>query len=261
MGEVCKVGVKVPPFWREDPEVWFRQVECQFVTAGITTDSTKYNIIVGQLEMEYAKVVRDIITNPPATDMYEKLRSELIRRLSFSPEQKTLQLIQHEELGDRKPSQFLRHLQSLAGPDITCDFIRTIWSSRLPTSLQTIVASQPKMALQEVADLADRVHDIVQPGRIVASTSASHYMPRNTPGTSLEGKVEELAAMVEALYKGQINSRNTRDRYRTRSNSRNRQRSRSRERPENHPYCWYHFTFGNKANKCSQPCSYQSEKF
>lgn len=260
-GEVSKVGVKMPPFWRDDPEVWFCQVECQFALAGITSDITKFNTIVGQLDSDYAVLVKDLIKNPPATGKYAKLRQEIIRRLSFSPEKKTLQLIQHEELGDRKPSQFLLHLQSLAGPDVPSDFIRTIWTSRLPTNVQAIVASQPKMGIEDLAELADRVHDIVQPGMSVASTSrAPVYAPPNA-GMSLEGKIAQLTVMVEALYRQQNEYQsNHQGRRPDRSNSNNRQRSRSRsrsrQRPENHPHCWYHYTFGNKANKCSQPCTF-----
>lgn len=260
--EVSKVAVRVPPFWRDDPELWFQQVEYQFVLAGITTDVTKFNVVAGQLENEYAKVVKDVVMNPPAQGKYDKLKAELIRRLSFSTEQKTLQLIQHEELGDRKPSQFLRHLQSLAGSDVPSDFIRTIWTSRLPANIQVIAASQPRMPLEEVAELADRVHDIVRPGLHVAYASAvPPYAPQRTSGTSLESKVTELTRMVEELYRKQNEPRaQNRGRHRSRSQSRNRQRSRSRSYPNQHPHCWYHFTFGDKANKCTQPCSFQSGK-
>jgi hypothetical protein len=39
-------------------------------------------------------------------------------------------------MGDRKPSQFLRHLRCLA-PDVSDSLIRSIWTSRLPSYLQT----------------------------------------------------------------------------------------------------------------------------
>ena len=44
-------------------------------------------------------------------------------------------------MGERKPSQFLRHLKSLA-PDVIDDFVRSIWSSRLSPHIQTILAGQ-----------------------------------------------------------------------------------------------------------------------
>ncbi|KAJ8737944.1 hypothetical protein PYW08_000539 [Mythimna loreyi] len=78
----------------------------------------------------------DSVTESPRVrdDRYEKLKTELVRRLSASQERKVKQLLMHEELGDRKTSQFLRNLQGLAGPAVPEDFVRTIWSSRLPTS-------------------------------------------------------------------------------------------------------------------------------
>jgi hypothetical protein len=57
------------------------------------------------------------------------LRTELERRLSPSREQRIRQFLTLE-VGELKPSQFLRHLRSLA-PDLADDFLLTVWSSRL----------------------------------------------------------------------------------------------------------------------------------
>ena len=49
----CRVNliqIKVPPFWKADPELRFLQIEAQFTTAGIRADLSKYNQIVGKLE-------------------------------------------------------------------------------------------------------------------------------------------------------------------------------------------------------------------
>lgn len=51
---------------------------------------------------------------PPSDNKYVKIKQELIKRLSASQEEKTRQLLERVEIWDRKPSQFLRHLQSLA---------------------------------------------------------------------------------------------------------------------------------------------------
>ncbi|XP_046976470.1 uncharacterized protein LOC124542578 [Vanessa cardui] len=156
---------------------------------------------MSQLEPQHTAEVRDLIVSPPTSGKYEKLKAELIKRLSASQERKIKQLIMHEELGDRKPSQFLRHLQHLAGPTVPDDFIRTIWSSRLPHNLQTIVASQAAMGLDDLAELADRIHDIVPNGQ-VASTSNSPPVTKEFQSSSTEvltRTVAELGRKLEAM--------------------------------------------------------------
>jgi hypothetical protein len=50
-------------------------------------------------------------------------------------------------MGDRKPSQFLRHLRSLA-PDLPDYFLRTVWTSRLPEKAQATLACHPEVELR-----------------------------------------------------------------------------------------------------------------
>jgi hypothetical protein len=69
--------------------------------------------------------VDDIITYPPQQGPYTKLRIELLKRLSPFREQRVSQLLTPESVGDRKPSQFLRHLKSLV-PDVPDYLLRTI---------------------------------------------------------------------------------------------------------------------------------------
>ncbi|XP_028042551.1 uncharacterized protein LOC114252246 [Bombyx mandarina] len=197
LGGTYRVGVKTPKFNPEDPELWFAQLEGQFTLSNISADATKFYYVLSQLEPQHAAEIRELIVSPPASNKYETIKNELIRRLSASQEKKIKQLLMHEEMGDRKPTQFLRHLQLLAGENVPSDFIRTIWASRLPTHLQTcIAAQQTKMSLEDLAELADRVNDVVpvtmQVASQVASLSTSAIIPstidaltRKTPTASL----------------------------------------------------------------------------
>ncbi|XP_061380938.1 uncharacterized protein LOC133319702 [Danaus plexippus] len=137
---VRKIKIKVPPFSPDDPELWFALLEGQFESDNITDDHIKFRNVTNNLDLQYGKSVKDIIINPPAKNRYEKIKTELIKRLSASHEKKVKQLLTHEELGDRKPSQFLRHLQDLAGPSVPDDFLKSIWSNRLPHNMQTVLA-------------------------------------------------------------------------------------------------------------------------
>jgi hypothetical protein len=92
-------------------------------------------IIISQLDQRYAAEVEDIITSPPQQDPFSKLRTELLKRLSLLREQRAHRILTLEEMGDRKPSQFLRQLRSLV-PDLPDYFLRTIWTIRLPANVQ-----------------------------------------------------------------------------------------------------------------------------
>ncbi|XP_046396853.1 uncharacterized protein LOC124163805 [Ischnura elegans] len=251
--DLCRVAIRPPPFWPDKPALWFDQMESQFSLAGVKNDITMYNHVISHLDHRYAAEVEDIIINPPATGRYERIKSELIRRLSISREQRVRQLMMHEEMGDRKPSQFLRYLKSLAGSEVSDDFMRSLWSNRLPSHIQVIIASQTTTTLNEVAELADNINEIVPQPRVATIGAADT--------SAIMQRLDELTAKVSSL---------SADRQRGRSPSRSRFRN-ERERPprRSSPYpwsndtandhCWYHRRFGTEAKRCTAPCTFAQE--
>ncbi|GFY69274.1 uncharacterized protein TNIN_377731 [Trichonephila inaurata madagascariensis] len=159
--QVYRVSRKLPPFWADKPAVWFAQAESQFALAHITSDATKFHYIVANLDSRYAAEVDDIITNPPTTGTYKKLKNQLINRLSLSEEQRVRKLLGREELGDRKPSQFLRHLRSLASDiGIKPRLLRSLLLQRLRLHVQAILQGQSTLEPDQMADMADRIMDV-----------------------------------------------------------------------------------------------------
>ncbi|XP_050521760.1 uncharacterized protein LOC126908202 [Daktulosphaira vitifoliae] len=241
---VNRVAVKLPPFWSERPSLWFSQVDSQFAISGITSEETKFNYVVAQLDTRYAAEVEDIITNPPPTERYKHLRAKLVERLSISEEQRVRQLINEEELGDRKPSQFLRHLRSLAGTTTLQDnILRQLWLRRLPSHAQAILTAQSELPLDKVAELADKIVE-VQP----APSQFVHAV-----ATTNNKKELDVLAAIEALTK-QVSELCAKRPQRSRSRSRNRSNV---ELTNGKGWCWYHSTYGEKAAKCKAPCKYQ----
>lgn len=251
--------IKVPPFSPEDPELWFALLEGQFEIHGIIDDVTKFNNVCSNLSMQYAKTVKDILINPPPIERYEKIKYVLIKRLSASHEAKVKQLLTHEELGDRKPSQFLRHLQDLAGPSVPEDFIRTIWSNRLPHDIQTVLTSQTSHSLEQLADLADRIQELTSSRTVAAASSHTHSSAHSSQPsdeiTELKQMVHRLTLKLEEHMRGECCS-TSRERPRDRRRSLSRQRSRSSSSYRKFPVCWYHKKFGAQAHKCLKPCDY-----
>lgn len=258
---VERISVKIPPFWPTDPELWFAQVENQFILAGITSDETKFNYIAGNLDAKYAAEVRDILTKPPDTGKYQKLKTELIHRLSTSQDQKTRQLLEHEEIGDRKPTQFLRHLRALAGNVVPDVVLKPLWLTRLPASTQAILATQQNSDLDALAVLADAVL-AANPRSQVAETTVTHstletLIERLT--TLMTSKMEDVATTlrqeIAAVSDDRCELRSRRSHSRPRSHSRSRSSSR-----QHGDVCWYHRHFGDQASKCTKPCQYSSSE-
>ncbi|GFQ72394.1 uncharacterized protein TNCT_258021 [Trichonephila clavata] len=70
---VFRVGVKLPPFWKANPALWFVQLEAHFALAGITADDTKFNV-VSAINSDILNCVCDIILKPLDVDTYSTLK-------------------------------------------------------------------------------------------------------------------------------------------------------------------------------------------
>lgn len=225
-----KVAVRAPPFWPDEPELWFAQLEGQFTLSGITQDATMYAHVLSQLDTKYVREVKDIITNPPAQGRYQTIKNALIQRLSESQEHRTRQLLEHEEeLGDRKPSQFLRHLKTLARTAIPEQLLRTLSLGRLPPQVQIILATRSQDRLEEVAAQADRIQEVTY--RSVAEVTST---------------ADSNAAIVEQISKLAKQFNEFHRRRERALKPRGRARSKSRDRQQQQGLCFYHQRFGKE---------------
>jgi hypothetical protein len=53
--------VCLPPFWPDRPVLWSAQAKAQFTLASVTSEKTKFNYVISQLEYSHAAEVEDII--------------------------------------------------------------------------------------------------------------------------------------------------------------------------------------------------------
>ncbi|KAJ8043195.1 hypothetical protein HOLleu_10178 [Holothuria leucospilota] len=160
--------------------------------------------------------------------------------------------------------------QLLGQRQLEDSIFKTLFLQRLPTNVQLILAStRDTVDIEQLSLLADKILEVT-PNVPTVSTVKSTPTPPNvsanysTPLTGSSSEVDELRSLVSKLTtkvdaltdqlaehrkKGRSRDRNYRDRGRfTRS------RPRYYEKPGG--YCWYHFTFGKKAGKCTPPCSF-----
>ncbi|XP_011254660.2 uncharacterized protein LOC105250333 [Camponotus floridanus] len=256
---IDQVSVKVPPFIPTDPELWFMMLEGGFAAAGVTQDSIKYGHVIIALDQRYALEIRDILMREERS--YELLKSELIKRLGSSREQNTRRLLENEPLGDRKPSQFLRHLRGLAGKEFPEDILQTLWLGRLPRHVQALLAAHRDLTLEKRADIADSIADLYGPVGLIAETTATAPCPAHDDSlTRMMTEIVQRLAAIEVITQGARHPiggsceacEGSRSRSPPRSRSRSRARSRSRLPSAASDICWY----GALARNCTKPCKY-----
>ncbi|GFU56803.1 uncharacterized protein NPIL_62681 [Nephila pilipes] len=239
---IARVSIKVPPFWRANPEIWFRQMESQFVLAGITAEITKFHHVVSALQPEELGIVGDIILNPPAVKPYAALRDRLCSQYAESEEQRLRGLISGMQLGDRKPSRLLLEMRSKADSRISEELLKSLFIQRLPTHVQQILAISDD-PLDKLAAMAEGIMAVAGP------TSSIHVI--NAENQDLRTMLLEISSRLSRLE--------TRERSTSRGpEGRFRRRSSSRESGA-HTHCWYHRRFKERATKCRKPCSFQTE--
>ena len=167
-------------------------MEAQFNTRGITVQKTKFDHVVASLAPEIATEVRDLILTPPTDNPYDTLKAQLIKRTAASEQRRLQQLLNAEELGDRKPTQLLRRMQQLLGDKASftdSSFMRELFLQRLPANVRMVLASTPDTTdLDDLAQLADKIVEVAIP-----SVAAVH-----TP-SPLNAEVEQLRTEVSCL--------------------------------------------------------------
>ncbi|XP_064482614.1 uncharacterized protein LOC135395311 [Ornithodoros turicata] len=258
------VALKLPPYWPSDPALWFAHIESQFATRGVSCQLTKFHYVVSALSPAEAAEVRDIIMTPPASRPFDRLKEELVRRTTASEQRRLQQLITSEELGDRKPSQLLRRMQQLLGnhaSSVDASIVRELFLQRLPSNVRMILSSSDSIPLDELAQLADKIMDNMSLSIATPALSAVVAQPEE------QSELARLRADVAKLTELVISSlRIPRSRSpspappRTRSSSFRRRRRSPRPSDPDSTLCWYHEKFGDRAHKCTPPCSFPGNR-
>ena len=136
------VSLRLPEFSTSIPRVWFVQLEIYFRNRRITTSLAKYELLSMLLPDRVASEVLDILENPPADDPYMTLKDAILNRTTASEEACLQRLLSGVELGDRTPSQLLRHMRSLAGTFTVDDAVlRSLWMKCLPNNTKLVLST------------------------------------------------------------------------------------------------------------------------
>ena len=115
---VAHVAVKLPTFWTTDPDMCFFQAECSFNRSRITTSYTKFEHVVMKLPEEVVMSVRALVSAIEADPVkqeqsYTLMKEALLGSYGKTKWQMAYSLLDHPDLGDRRPSAMMAEMLAL----------------------------------------------------------------------------------------------------------------------------------------------------
>lgn len=199
--------------------------------------------------------VTDILTQPPEANKYTALKDRLLAIYEETANRQVQKLISEMELGDQKPSQLLRRMQTLARDKVPDETLRMLWQSHLPTSVRAILTVTDSGDLNVLSKIADKVMESTGSSQVAAVQTTSMTASQS------DVIMGELAKISQRLRGLEMAKHRSRDSHRGTSRERGlpgRSRTPTPSRSSPDWKCYYHFRFGTKATKCVQPCSWKS---
>ena len=227
---VGTLSVKLPTFWPDMPEEWFAQAEANFRARRITSQKSKFNLVVVALDADTLRGVLDLIEEEPDEDSYGKLKARLVQAFKLSTVDKIKQAMELPALSDESPVKLADRMIALtrgaSGEDIT----KTMFLCKLPEEIRKVMWAEPLSEWTEMKARANRLWHAEKGKRRAFVNEAE-----------VASDSEQEANAVRASARG---SRGTgfKDFAKT-----------FHQRPEGP--CVFHYFFGTSATRCRDPCS------
>lgn len=176
---------RLPPFWTEDPTVWFAVAESHFDMWNITNSSRKFSFVVAALPKPIAVRARDLFLHPHPVEPYEQFKLALIKQLTESDKIRLERPTCSQLIQNRKPSEVFRRLKHTLRDSLDESVLRSLFMNHLSPSVRNILSSVETLPVAKLASLADILTNNVQ----VATGS----------GNSTEEVTRELCRQIETL--------------------------------------------------------------
>lgn len=249
---------KIPKFFRANPETWFMRVEASLRSASITTESTKADFVIAELDDEIVESLNDLISQiPQPEDLFQQIKKRIIGTYASSAEENLRKLLKGQISTTGKPSLPLNRLRGLNEANCSDEILRTIFNEHLPATTRAILAASEISDLNKLAQMADKIAENILPveNAVIAtvetpaasSSAASSSAASNSDFAKLR---DELKAISKRLQKveNKLNTRNSRSKSRSTKRGKN-TRDKSKEK-----LCYSHTKFPDSPRNCNPSC-------
>jgi hypothetical protein len=239
----------LPPYREDRPTLWFRQAEGLMQFRNITDDHYRVVLVQGALTFAQQDAVAGILEAdhlPP--NAYQLLKEALLRLHEKNAWDRMAELLAlPTSLGGQKPTELWSTIQRLR-PQDPDQLWRYMFLTRLPADLQSQLVEDTSPG----DTLAARADELFRklPRAAAAATIAA---------AATEDNVVAAARPQPAGQKDSYARKKFEERKRKRSGGHGGSSAAKRRADRPQPWlefgvCYYHFTYGSKADKCEKPC-------
>lgn len=186
MAETNAVALKLPPFYKSNPAMWFRQVEAQFTirNPAITEDNTKFAYLLSALPADIAELMEFAVENATDGDKYSSLKAALIKQFGLTKAQKAKKLASFTNLDpSMTPTTLLMHMRPLSSDSTSEEFFHQ-FKSVMPPGFRTALAGRKFAIIEAYAEAADEVAETIRECTSVYTVSRP---PKKDKGSDASG--------------------------------------------------------------------------
>jgi len=158
--EISHVSIKMPMFYKKSPSTWFKQIESQFVLAGIKSSQTKYHHALAALPEEIACNIT-IDTND-----YEQLKTAVLDSIKANRHVLIEQALGAVTLDDKRPTQLVTEIKKQfidIGVPVNDEIVKSRLLSALPANVKTALVGHDSVDLEAFAKIADSMLAVAAP--------------------------------------------------------------------------------------------------
>jgi len=239
---------QLPPYKQAWPTVWYKQAETLMDMRRIINPAFRLVLVQCALPDALQESVAHILkADAPASSTYAQLKAELTRMHEKTEWSRLAELFALPPCGGQQGTELLAAMQRLK-PDDPELWFRWQYFSRLPEWIQRQLAEDTS-PVQELAKRVDELQRKAPPAATVAAVPA--------PAADIAAVGEKRTA------KKSWHPKKPEDRKRRRSEDGGRggrgDAKRKPPPPPERPWesigiCYFHHTYGDKAQKCVPPC-------
>jgi hypothetical protein len=256
-GQPSSPNLRLPNFWPDTPQAWFIFAESEFRVKRVSEEADKFDLVVSSLPKESLRQVIDVLERPDEAAPYTTLKNRLLSAHEPTTFQRIEMLHKMELLGARKPSELMSHMLEICprGQEKN-KFFLFLFLQRLPRELRVLLGD-----------------DFADPRDLAAKADRVWAMHVHDHGSVAAVQAEEpVPVPVAAIQRGSQHSRANRGRGAGQQHRGGRGGPSSGGQSAAAPtayasapgtlarfstgLCHFHWTYGEKANRCETPCSW-----